>query len=194
MAKQHYVHIFKRRRAGKTDYRKRRGLIMGRKPFLTVRISNKYIYGQVLSATAKGDLTLCASSSRDLAKDYGWKGSTKNLPSAYLAGYVLGKEARRNNIEEATVYTGTYRFIHGSRIAAFLGGAKDGGLKVAVDEQVIPDENRTKGSHISEYAKKLSTDAESYKRRFSKLLASGLKPEDYSAHFDSVKSSIDSSK
>jgi large subunit ribosomal protein L18 len=189
--KQHYVQIFKRRREGKTDYRKRRALIQGRKPFLAVRISNKYIYGQILQAGPKGDGTLCASSSRDLAKEYAWKGSAKNIPSAYLTGYLLGNEARKNNIKEATVYSGVSRFIHGSRIAAFLKGVRDSGLELELDEEILPDEQRIKGNHISEFGKKLvEEDASRYNSLFSKTISRGLKPEDYPAHFQSVKDAI----
>jgi large subunit ribosomal protein L18 len=191
MAKQHYVQIFKRRRDGKTDYRKRRGLIQGRRAFLSVRVSNKYIYGQILRAAPQGDLTLCSSSSRVLAQKHGWKGSAKNLPSAYLTGYLLGKESQKAKVAEAGVYTGVSRFVHGSRIAAFLGGVKDAGLELEFDEKILPDERRIKGNHISDYGKKLTEENSSrYNEIFSKSISRGLKPEDYPSHFEQVKESI----
>ena len=79
MPKSHYVHIFRRRREGKTDYRKRKGIIVGKSPFVSIRISGKYIYSQIMKPTATGDLTLCAASWRDIVKKFGWKGSTKSL-------------------------------------------------------------------------------------------------------------------
>jgi large subunit ribosomal protein L18 len=192
LTRQHYVQIFKRRREGKTDYRKRRGLIQGRKPFLAVRVSNKYVYGQIMRPAPEGDLTLCESSSRTLSNEYGWKGSAKNLPSAYLTGYLLGKLAEHKKIAEARVYSGLSRFVHGSRIAAFLGGARDGGLKLEFDEEILPDARRLKGDHISDYGKKLTQENPArYSEIFSKTISQGMKPEDYPDHFEQVKASIE---
>ena len=158
-----------------------------------MRVSNKYVYGQIMRPAADGDLTLCESSSRSLSKRYGWKGSTKNLPSAYLTGYILGKLAQNKQIAEARVYSGVSRFVHGSRIAAFLGGAKDAGLQLEFDEKILPDEQRIKGNHISDYGKKLSQESPPrYDEIFSKTISRGLKPEDYPAHFEQVKESIES--
>ncbi len=191
MARQEYLEIFRRRRAGKTDYRKRRGVIQGRKPFLTVRVSNKYIYGQVMRPAPNGDITLCAFSSRGLSKEHGWKGSAKNLPAAYLTGYELGKLAQKQKVSSAEVYSGVSRFVHGSRIAAFLGGAKDAGLELQFDEKILPDEERLKGAHIRDYGQKLNQEnGAQYNEFFSKVLSRGMKPEDYPSHFESVKASM----
>lgn len=190
MTSSHYVHIFRRRREGKTDYRKRRGIIVGRSPFLSVRVSGRYIYAQILRPTASGDVTICATSSRDLTK-FGWKGPSKNLPGAYLTGFYLGQLARQTNVKNAIVYSGVGRFIHGSRIASVINGAKEAGLEIGVDEESLPDEKRTKGTHIAEYAKKLeSEDKEKFARVFSKALSSGMSPADYPAHFEKVKAAI----
>lgn len=195
MTKQQYVQIAKRRREGKTDYRKRRGIILGRKPFLTVHVSNRYIYGQVMKPSTNGDIALCSSSSRNLAKKYGWKGSAKNLPSAYLSGYMLGKQAHEKNVGEAVAYSGVSRFVHGSRISAFIAGAKDAGLQVEFDEEIIPEKERISGKHIADYAKELEAEnAAEYRQFFSKLLAKGLKPTDYPAHFEEVQSIIGAAK
>lgn len=186
-----YVQIFRRRREGKTDYRKRRGLIIGRQPFLSIRVSGKYIYGQILRATAKGDITLCAASSRDLEEKFGWKGSAKNIPGAYLTGLYLGKLANQENIVSVVVYVGVGRFIHGSRIASLIAGAKESGLQIEIDEKSLPDEERLRGGHISNYAKTLqSKDKDLYARSFSGLTSSGFNPESYPAHFEKVKSAI----
>jgi large subunit ribosomal protein L18 len=190
MARSEYIHLFKRRREGKTDYRKRRGMIVGTKPFLAVRISNKYVYGQIVKPTAQGDMTIAQSSSRNLGKQYGWKGGTKNLPAAYLTGYVLGKDAKKKQIEGATVYSGVSTFVHGSRVSALLSGAKDAGLNLEVDEEALPDEKRLDGSHIGEYAKKLGSDEQARARRFSKISSTGLDPSDMSKHFTEVKQAI----
>lgn len=186
-----YVQIFRRRREGKTDYRKRRGLIIGRQPFLSIRVSGKYIYGQILKATANGDITLCAASSRDLEEKFGWKGSPKSIPGAYLTGLYLGKIASQAEVENVVVYAGVGRFIHGSRIASLIAGAKESGLQIEIDEESLPDKERLRGDHIARYAKTLqSEDKDSYDRMFSGLISSGFNPESYPSHFDKVKSTI----
>jgi large subunit ribosomal protein L18 len=184
--------LFRRRREGKTDYRKRKGIIVGRSPFLAVRISGKYIYAQILKAAPTGDLTLCASSSRELGSKFGWKGSAKSIPSAYLTGYYLGRLAGQNDVKTVVVYSGVGRFVHGSRIASVINGAKDAGLEIEVNEESLPEEARLKGSHIASYAGKLEKeDASKYNQTFSKLISSGLKPTEYPAHFDQVKAAIE---
>lgn len=191
MVLKHYVHIFRRRREGKTDYRKRKGIVLGKLPFMSVRISGRYIYAQVIKPTATGDITLCSSSSRDLIEKFGWKGSAKNIPCAYLTGLHLGQLAKNREVSNVIVYSGVGRFVHGSRMASVVNGAKDAGLEIEIDEKILPDESRLKGSHIAEYAKKLeSEDKAKYDATFSKLLSSGLNPAEYSEHFDKVKSAI----
>lgn len=186
-----YIHLFRRRREGKTDYRKRRGMIVGRLPFLAVRVSGRYIYAQIIKATPQGDLTLCTASSRDLTK-FGWKGAAKNLPSAYLTGYYLGKISHGNNLENLVFYSGVGRFVHGSRVASLIRGAKEAGLEVTVGENSLPDDDRIRGSHVAVYARKLETeDKEKLSRVFSKVLASGSNPTNYPSDFDKVKLAID---
>lgn len=192
MVKGQYLHIFRRRRQGKTDYRKRRGIIVGRLPFLSVRVSGRYIYAQILKSTASGDLTLCSASSRDLVKKFGWKGSPKNLPGAYLTGFYLGQLAQDSDVSNVIVYSGVGRFVHGSRIASLINGAKESGLEVQVNDESLPDESRVRGSHIAEYAKKLETeDKEKYNRIFSKMLSTGMSPSEYPAQFEKVKAAIE---
>ncbi len=192
MPKSRYVHIFRRRREGKTDYRKRKGIILGKTPFVSVHISGKYIYSQVLKPSATGDLTLAAASSRDLVRKFGWKGSTKNVPGAYLTGYYLGHLASDQNLKEAVVYSGVGRFVHGSRIASLISGAKDAGLDIAVDDESLPDENRISGKHIAAYSDKLEKEnREKRGQLFSKVLASGLDPSQYPTHFKDVKAKIE---
>ena len=191
MPRSKYVHIFRRRREGKTDYKKRRGIIIGKHPFLSVRISGRYVYGQIIRPTSTGDMTLCAASSRDLAKQFGWKGSTKSIPGAYLTGFHLGRIAKREGVEGAVVYSGVGRFVHGSRFSSVIAGARDAGLKVEIDEESLPVESRIKGEHISKYGKELeSKDKEAFDKAFSSLLASGMNPGEYPKHFEQVKASI----
>jgi large subunit ribosomal protein L18 len=193
MPKSHYNHIFRRRREGKTDYRKRRGIILGNMPFVSIHISGRYIYSQILKPTVTGDITIASASSRDLSKKFGWKGSAKNLPGAYLTGYYLGHLAAEQNLKKAVVYSGVGRFVHGSRMASLISGAKDAGLDISVDEESLPDEERITGKHIVDYSQKLEKEnGEKRDQIFSKILSSGMKPADYPLHFESIKSKIDS--
>jgi len=157
-----------------------------------VHISGRYIYSQILRPSATGDMTVAAASSRDLVKKFGWKGSTKNLPGAYLTGYYLGRQAGGKNLKEAVVYSGVGRFVHGSRIASLINGAKDAGLKIRINEESLPDEDRISGKHIADYSQKLEKeDKEKREQLFSKVISSGLNPSEYPAHFEDVKSKIE---
>lgn len=138
-------------------------------------------------------MTVASASSRDLAKKFGWKGSAKNLPGAYLTGYYLGHLASGQNLTKAVVYSGVGRFVHGSRVASLISGAKDAGLDIQVNEESLPEDDRITGKHIADYSQKLEKeDKEKRGQIFSKLLSSGMNPSDYPAHFESVKSKIDS--
>jgi large subunit ribosomal protein L18 len=193
MPSNHYVQIFRRRREGKTDYRKRKGIILGKYPFVSVHISGRYIYSQILQPSPKGDKTIASASSRDLVKKFGWDGSTKNLPSAYLTGFYLGHLASEKSLKEIVLYSGVGRYVHGSRIASLICGAKDAGLEVHVDDESLPHEDRISGKHISNYSDKLEKeDKEKRQRIFSKLLSSGLNPSQYPSRFESVKAKIES--
>jgi large subunit ribosomal protein L18 len=146
-----------------------------------------------LKPSATGDVTVASASSRDLVKKFGWKGSTKNLPGAYLTGYYLGHLAGENNLKEAVVYSGVGRFVHGSRIASVVSGARDAGLEIAVDEESLPDEDRITGKHIAQYSQKLEKeDKQKRDKLFSKALSSGWDPKDYPSQFEGVKAKIDS--
>jgi len=193
MPTSHYVHIFRRRREGKTDYRKRKGIILGKTAFVSVHISGRYIYSQILKPTPTGDTTVASASSRDLIKKFGWKGSTKNLPGAYLTGFYLGRQAAEKNLKQAIVYSGVGRFVHGSRIASLINGAKDAGLDIQISDESLPDEDRISGKHIADYSQKLEKEnQEKRKQLFSKVLSSGLNPSEYPVHFESVKAKIES--
>jgi large subunit ribosomal protein L18 len=50
------------------------------------------------------------------------------------------------------------------------------------------------GQHIADYAGTLKENQEEYKSRFSNLLKNGLKPEDYPAHFEEMRTKISGGK
>lgn len=189
-AKKSYIPMFRRRREGKTDYRKRRLLLYGRKPFITVHVSNYTIYSQIHEAKLKGDVVVASAYSKELAK-YGWKGSSKNIPAAYLTGLLLGSRAVERGVKYAVLYLGPRSCVKGSRAAALVKGLIDAGVDVPVDPELLPNEDHLCGKHIAEYANTLlASSPDTYKRKFSLLLSRRFRPEDYVKHVSSVKSKM----
>lgn len=185
-----YVPLLRRRREGVTDYRARKRAITSQKTLLVVRISNKNVTSQFMKPTAKGDVVLTSSHSREL-KRLGWRGSPKSTPACYLLGLLAGRKAVAAGVKEAVVYNGVVPFIRGSRVAALLKGVKDSGVDVPMGDEAPPAPDRISGKFIADYASSLAADdKDSYEKRFSALLKSGFRPEGYSEEFEKVKTAI----
>lgn len=183
-----YISTLKRIREGKTDYRKRKAILVGRHVFASIRISNENVIVQITKAEVKGDRVLVSAHSRELLK-YGWRGSRKNMPACYLVGLLAGKKAKAKGIDSCIIYTGLRGFT--SRVAACTKGLIDAGLKIPVGDDSLPNEDMIMGRHIVDYANLLkSHDTNVYNKKFSALIARGLKPEDYIEHFKDVKDNI----
>jgi large subunit ribosomal protein L18 len=144
---------FRRRREGKTDYKRRLKLLVSGKPRLVVRRSLQYIRAQLIEYHPSGDKTLASAFSREL-KRLGWKFACDNLPAAYLTGLLIGKRALEKGVREAILDMGLYPSIKGSRIYAVVKGARDAGLRVPCDEEMLPSESRLRGEHIAAHLKK----------------------------------------
>jgi len=157
-----YRMLFRRRQEGKTDYDKRLKLLESRKPRLVVRKSLKYIYVSVVEFDEKGDKTIAAVSSTELKK-HGWTSATDNLPAAYLTGMIVAKKATKAGVKEAILDAGLYRTTKGNKIFAAAKGAIDGGLKVNVSEEILPSEERIKGTHIQ--GKNVASEFEKIKNK-----------------------------
>ncbi|TLX84098.1 MAG: 50S ribosomal protein L18 [Thaumarchaeota archaeon] len=182
-----YTSTFRRIRERKTNYRKRAKLLIGKKDFVTVNVSDQNVSAQLIRPQILGDKVMASVHSNELL-NYGWKGSRKNLPSCYLVGLLLGKKCIQKKITQAVLYIGKRHFT--TKIAACLKGLSEAGLEMPFSENIIPSDERIKGTHIAEYAKKLKSNDELYKSRFSSNLGSGLEPEDYQTHFSEVKDRI----
>ncbi len=190
MVRNKHVYILRRRRQGKTDYRKRRKLLLSRLPFISPRITGKNISVQFSVASSHGDLVLASAHSRELLK-LGWNGSRTSLPAAYLTGLAAGLKAIKTGVNEAVLYTGLRRYINGSRISAILKGVRDGGISVNADIENLSVDERIKGEHISKYAKfLLEKSNQLYKARFSSLVKDGFKPEEYPKYWDELHKEI----
>ncbi|MBS3055516.1 MAG: 50S ribosomal protein L18 [Candidatus Aenigmarchaeota archaeon] len=148
-----YTMPFKRRRLGKTDYTNRLKLLSSKKPRLVVRRSSNYITAQIINFELIGDKTLVSASSKELKK-MGWKFSTDNLPASYLTGMIVAKKAGKKGIKEAILDSGLYASTKGNRIYAVVKGAIDGGLNIPINEEILPTEDRIKGTHISKNQEK----------------------------------------
>lgn len=141
-----YSKILRRLREDKTNYKKRGTMLMGKRDFITVVISNENTQVQILKPEMKGDKVLASAHSRYLVEK-GWKGSRKNVPAAYLTGYLAGKKALANGVKDAILYTGTRKYTQ--RMAAALKGVVDAGLKVPSNPETFPAEERIKGEHLT---------------------------------------------
>lgn len=190
MARSRHIYMLRRRREGKTDYRKRKTILLSRSVFVSPRITGKNISVQFSKATPAGDRVLASAHSRELYK-LGWKGSGKSLPGAYLTGLAAGLKALKADVKEAVLYTGLRRYAHGSRVSAILKGILDAGVSIPADTESLPSDERIRGEHISGYAKSLLEEGkEMYAKRFSRLVKTGLKPEEYPEHFEELRQKI----
>lgn len=142
----------RRRREGKTDYRKRVNLLRSGQYRVVVRNSLRNIRVQVINFDPKGDQIMASAEGHELAK-FGWKASTSNTPAAYLAGYLAGIRAKNAGIEEAVLDIGLQTPTKGSRIFASLKGLLDAGIDIPHSEEILPSEQRIRGEHIDENLK-----------------------------------------
>ena len=182
-----FTPLLRRIREDKTNYRKRKGILIGKHIFAAVRISNQNVQVQMLKPDKVGDQVLVSVHSKELTK-HGWQGSRKNIPACYLTGLIAGRKALAKNVKECVLYTGNRKYA--PRIAAAVKGVIDGGVNIPVGAESLPAEDRITGKHIADYANLLKDDKQVYKARFSGLVKEGLAPENYMQHVDEVKGSI----
>ncbi|MBC8517289.1 MAG: 50S ribosomal protein L18 [Nitrosopumilus sp.] len=141
-----YAKILRRLREEKTNYRKRGTMLMGKRDFITVNITNENTQVQILTPGMTGDKVIASAHSRYLLEK-GWKGSRKSVPAAYLTGYLAGKKALGKGAKDAILYTGTRRFTQ--RMSAALKGVIDAGLTVPADPETFPTQERINGDHLT---------------------------------------------
>jgi large subunit ribosomal protein L18 len=146
-----YFVPFRRRKEGKTDYYKRAKLVVSDRPRMVVRKTNRHIIIQLVIAEIEGDRTLIRASSQELP-GYGFTGSTSNTPSAYLTGVLFAVKALNADYQRAVLDIGLHRATQGARVFAALKGAVTAGLDVPHSVDILPDDTRVKGAHISSFA------------------------------------------
>lgn len=175
---------FRRRREGKTDYVKRLALLKSRKPRVVVRRTNRYIIVQFVKFREGGDEVIAYAFSKELEK-YGWPYGGKNLPAAYLTGYLAAMRAKKAGVVEAVLDIGRFPSTKGSRLYAALKGVLDAGINVPHSPEILPDEGRIRGEHIVSFAEKLEEEG-ALERQFSDYLRRGADPKGIPEAFESV--------
>lgn len=144
-----YTLKYRRRREGRTNYRKRLSLLKGRETRLVVRKTNAHTIVQFVDYEPDGDVVKAQADTRQLSTD-GWKGSTGNLPAAYLAGFKAAAAARKAGVEKVVVDLGMQEPTHGGRLFAAVKGVIDAGIQVPVSDDALPAEERLQGAHIDD--------------------------------------------
>ena len=140
-----YAKILRRIREQKTNYKRRKSMLMGHTDFITVQISNENTHVQVIHPELTGDKVVSSAHSRFLIEK-GWKGSRKNIPAAYLTGYFAGKKAIEKGTNSAILYSGKNQYTQ--RMAAALKGVIDAGLEIPADAETFPSDDRINGEHL----------------------------------------------
>ena len=165
----------RRKREGKTDYKKRLKLLMAKTHRLVIRKSLNNMLLQVIEFNPAGDKVVLTVTSQNL-KNIGWKANTNNLPAAYLCGYLIGTKALAKKVKACILDLGMQSSVKKGSLFAALKGIVDAGLKVPHSKNVFPEENRIKGEHIAD------------------CLKQGFDPEKMPAHFDEIKAKIGAKK
>ncbi len=179
---------FRRKREGRTDYRKRLKLIMSGKPRLVVRKSNKNISAQIITYSAQGDKVVAAANSRDLKK-LGWIFGTKSICAAYLTGLLLGQKAKEKGIKEAVLDAGLSSTVKGNRIYSALKGVMEI-ISVPASQEILPDQKRLSGEHISNYMASIKGEG----MQFSAYRKNKADPKKIPDEIEKIKQKIISKK
>lgn len=181
---------FRRRREGKTNYRKRLALLKSGKIRLVVRRCNNNIIVQFIQYKKEGDNVVYGAISKKL-KNYGWRYHTGNIPSGYLIGLLAGKKAIEKGVKEVVLDLGLQTSTKQNVIYSVVKGVIDAGISVAVSEEMLPDEKRLTGQHIVEYVKVLlKNNKPLYEKQFSHYVKNNIDPEKIPENFELVKKAI----
>jgi len=138
----------RRRREGRTDYRKRLNLLKSGKVRVVIRKSINNVIIQFIEYKEGGDNILASAKSSELVKKYNWKYSTSSTPAAYLTGILAGSKAKKEGISDCVIDFGRHLPITGSKIFASVKGVNEAGINCQFDESKLPNEDRLFGKHI----------------------------------------------
>jgi large subunit ribosomal protein L18 len=138
----------RRRREGKTDYRRRLKLLKSRKVRIVVRKSLRNTQVQFIQYHEDGDKILASANSKELVSEYKWKHSTSTTSAAYLTGLLAGKRAVEKGISDGILDLGRYPPVTGSKIFAVLKGVVEAGIECPYSEDKKPSDDRILGNHL----------------------------------------------
>jgi large subunit ribosomal protein L18 len=160
---------------------------------MVVRTSNQHTTVQFVEAKLEGDLVLASAKSSELTKEYGWGFSTGNLPASYLTGLLAGKRALDQGLQKAILDIGLKGSSKGARVFGALKGALDAGVEIPHGKEVLPEETRLRGEHISAYSKTLS-EKEHTGFQFAQYSSKKSGPEVIPMEFEKIKERIATSE
>lgn len=169
-SKTRYTVKYRRKREGRTDYKRRLNLLKGETDRLVIRKTNTKLVLQVVRYEPDGDRVLLTINSSALRK-MGWTHSCKNIPAAYLAGLLLAKKAKELKIEKAVLDMGLTSPLRGSKLFSALKGVVDGGLNVPCGESVFPTDERLKGEHIASFLDKHKSISQNFEKLKNEIKA-----------------------
>jgi large subunit ribosomal protein L18 len=145
-----------------------------------------------MEAQPEGDRSIAVADSRQL-RQFGWRAGVKNLPAAYLTGFLAGHRALESGTNAAIADIGLTQPIPGSRVFSAVKGAIDAGLAVPCSDKMLPKDKRIRGEHIASYAKDLSENQPStFQRQFGKVSKGRVDLTKIPSMYDATKKSIES--
>jgi len=144
-----YTLGLRRKREGKTNYKKRLELLKGGKTRLVIRRSNTAVIIQFANYDSNGDVVLTTFHSHKL-ESFGWNYSKKSLPACYLAGLAAGVMAKKKGVTHAILDLGLQTPLAGTKVYAALKGVIDAGIQVPSSKDIFPSQERLFGKHIEQ--------------------------------------------
>jgi len=148
---------FRRRREGRTDYRRRLRLLRSGQVRAVVRKSLNQTQVQIVAYDERGDRIVASAVSGEL-KELGWTSSAGNVPAAYLTGRLAGRRASEKGVKTAILDLGVHHPSAGGRLFAAAKGLVDAGLDIPHGEGVFPSDDRIAGRHLGEARAKAIAD------------------------------------
>lgn len=148
---------FRRRRQGRTDYRRRLRLLRSGQPRAVVRKSLNQTQVQIVTYDGRGDRIVASAVSKELG-DFGWSVGTGNVPAAYLTGVLAGRRAAEKGVKEAVLDLGVQHPSPGGRLFAAARGLIDAGVAIPHGDGVLPTDERIQGIHLGEAVAKQIAD------------------------------------
>ena len=140
---------FRRRREGRTDYRRRLRLLRSGLPRAVIRKSLNQTQVQIVTYDGHGDKIVASAVSVEL-RDMGWSAGTGNVPAAYLTGLLAGRRAASKGVAQVILDLGRQDPVYGGRLFAAASGLVDAGVALPHGEGVLPKKERIEGRHLGE--------------------------------------------